>query len=502
MRFFVLFVLSVESALAACPFSSNSTTADLHRAATKVPSAPYRASGFAAMGARLNAHLQAIPGIRTTSCDNFTVPELQGLAQILYTRARPELLALYALQRDPRERSHASLGNLQKTWAVLDGHVARYPALRPIQRDGFCHEAVMWFIHHLSEYDRSLLASQITLPLLPTKRHQMITNTADAASHIAHQAVHADYETKVSCQQCHSGPVSANWVNATLPPPLPVDPVHPGRERQRSCDYQNSPPCGPCEGLGGPRWGDSSQQFSPLNCSVVGLPDSIPSSSRPKAAYPALGQAALDGDTRSPLAVRPDPSKPGKYPTVTARISLAWDSELARHRYDFQHMPPFNGPMSQIYLQRADQIASRNNSGVMVTIIGNEDKISACICMNAIAGNMHIDSFVPHAADDPVDLPASEGGLSYLGRIRLAPIDGGNNNTVVADHYMKWAFHFLVDADPQSPTYGMPVRLYGATGVRMIYSNWTSADPRVATPNLFEIPKHCIPLSKTCQEYY
>ena len=43
---------------------------------------------------------------------------------------------------------------------------------------------------------------------------------------------------------------------------------------------------------------------------------------------------------------------------------------------------------------------------------------SVCVCTDAVAGVMHLDSFVPHTADDPVDLPADEGGLAYLGRIR------------------------------------------------------------------------------------
>jgi hypothetical protein len=51
----------------------------------------------------------------------------------------------------------------------------------------------------------------------------------------------------------------------------------------------------------------------------------------------------------------------------------------------------------------------------------------------AIAGNMHVDSFVPHEALDPLDLPASLGGLAYLGRVSLHPIDDGSNRTVLAE---------------------------------------------------------------------
>ena len=100
-------------------------------------------------------------------------------------------------------------------------------------------------------------------------------------------------------------------------------------------------------------------------------------------------------------------------------------------------MPPFNGPMSQIYLQTRDSIHTGNNSGAMVTIVGREHKLSLCICMDGIAGNMHIDSFTPHSPDDPLrDLPADQGGLDYLGRVAVT-LDAGSNRTVLADHYLK-----------------------------------------------------------------
>ena len=44
--------------------------------------------------------------------------------------------------------------------------------------------------------------------------------------------------------------------------------------------------------------------------------------------------------------------------------------------------------------------------------------------------------------------------VNLLGRIKLSPIDGGHRDMVIADHYMKWAFHFLVDADTHSPNFG------------------------------------------------
>lgn len=211
----------------------------------------------------------------------------------------------------------------------------------------------------------------------------------------------------------------------------------------------------------------------------------------------------MNGESRQPLAVQPVPGKPGKYPSTQGKIFLAWDDMTLRHRYDFDKLL-LGQPATQIYLQTMAQAKAGNSSGVMVTIIGKEGHFpSVCVCTAGIAGVMQVDAFVPHEALDPLDLPSEEGGATYLGRVRLAPIDGGpeDRRTVIADHYMKWAFHFLVDADTKSASYGLPLRLYGPYGTRMVYSNWSLGDPRIKTPSLFEIPKHCLKLSTSCKDF-
>merc|ERR1719247_759108 len=101
----------------------------------------------------------------------------------------------------------------------------------------------------------------------------------------------------------------------------------------------------------------------------------------------------ISGETRTPLAVRIDPKKPGKYPAVDSSISLGWSTSMRRQRYDFQHMPPLGKSMTQIYLQTTAQVQSANSSGVMVTILETSKYTpSICICMDSVAGNMDIDS--------------------------------------------------------------------------------------------------------------
>ena len=98
-------------------------------------------------------------------------------------------------------------------------------------------------------------------------------------------------------------------------------------------------------------------------------------------------------------------------------------------------------------------------------------------------------------------MPPEQGGLAYLGRVRLDPVDDGRNVTVVADHWMKWAFHFLVDADPQSPSFKLPLRLYGSLGVRQVFHGWSVGDPSVAKPDVWTIPKGCALRAKACHEF-
>ena len=143
--------------------------------------------------------------------------------------------------------------------------------------------------------------------------------------------------------------------------------------------------------------------------------------------------------------------------------------------------------------------ALANDSGAMFTLVPRlPSPLGGCFCIPAIAGNMHADSFVAHEALDPVDLPATEGGLAYLGRVRVLLDDGAHNRTATADHYLKWAFHFLVDADAHSPSYGLPLRLYGAYGVRQVFSDWVVGPTPPAT---WAIPQGCRLHGPACQSF-
>lgn len=83
-----------------------------------------------------------------------------------------------------------------------------------------------------------------------------------------------------SCADCHSGSGMPMQDYSDPDGYIPNDPKYPGRNRQRRCDQNYLPKCGPCEGIGGPYWGDDLKDFQPTNCEVVALPEDVPVADR------------------------------------------------------------------------------------------------------------------------------------------------------------------------------------------------------------------------------
>lgn len=170
----------------AAPGEGAATSSDLRRARAKVPRDAYKGDDFSSMSSSLNKWLlKHAPNSR--SCDEWTVEELQKLQHFLLFLRDPQLDALYQSTQDKRALA------VDQEWALLNELAAKDPELARIHRDGHCHEAVMWYVHHLPETLKDELKGQISLPLLTDARHQ----SSD------HPVLRA-YEEKVTCQDCHS----------------------------------------------------------------------------------------------------------------------------------------------------------------------------------------------------------------------------------------------------------------------------------------------------------
>jgi len=165
---------------------------DLKRAKQPKPSKAFTGASFTGAMGHLNNILKADKTLATKECKEFSTAELQEVQNILFASRSPSLDVVYQNADDTRKMAHdlASLQDEQLRHRNLEG------ADREMMHDGACHEAVMWWVHHLSEKTRQSLKKEIQLPLLPSKQHQ---GSGD---------LHQRYSQQVSCAVCHVAPDS------------------------------------------------------------------------------------------------------------------------------------------------------------------------------------------------------------------------------------------------------------------------------------------------------
>lgn len=169
---------------------------DLQRARTKVPRASYKGDNFQNMSSILNQWLlKQAPNSR--SCEDFTVEELQRIQLLLFMLRDPQLDDVYQESRDKR-RIQKDIAGLSKEWKELNAEAAADPELARMHRDGHCHEAVMWYVHHLPNAAKEALKNKADLPLLSNFRHSVLHKKPHATR------LQRAYEEKVSCASCHS----------------------------------------------------------------------------------------------------------------------------------------------------------------------------------------------------------------------------------------------------------------------------------------------------------
>lgn len=129
-------------------------------------------------------------------CDQWTVEELQELQLSLLMLRDPQLNDVY-LDTSDRRHIKADVETIVAEWEELNQKAATDPELARAHRDGHCHEAVMWYVHHLPQGMKDILSSKISLPLLSAMQHEK-------KSVVHSEDVHRSYEEKVSCASCHS----------------------------------------------------------------------------------------------------------------------------------------------------------------------------------------------------------------------------------------------------------------------------------------------------------
>jgi len=454
---------------------------DLVRAKTWKPRSGYRGSGtVASANAQLNLHLAKTKGLRLKACEDFDVPELRRVLRALLPLGSEALQAIYS-DADGRRQVYKTLSEMEAHWETAAAAVSD-----PRVRDAHCHEAVMWFVHHLTKDAKGSAMLKLTLPKLPVADHT-------TASRDAKDQAGAFYDEKVTCQKCHVNGLE----NMGAPEVKPTT----DKQRARRC-YSNykelfNISCGPCDGVAGKYWGDDDDKYyTPDNCVVVGTAEDIPESQRVKAVFPP--QFSVDvvagsdrwGRTTNPI-VSPKTGLPTFMDSMYGQISGNWyfdgmpesDRWLLRHdtKYDKVTLngthTPFHFHVSEIHSQTRKQ-KQENSTGPMVSLVEGLPSFmpGGCTCVADPVG-------VPDIARTQEAPGMAE--LQYLGRIKLV-LSEYDGSTVELDHWYSWFFHVFMDVNTASPYYGKaPKRLASGYAGTAVYDNWVFADPKIADPTVW-----------------
>ena len=179
---------------------------DIKRAEEKVPRGHYKGVDFSEMSDILNGWLNS--STTTKPCLDWDVKELQQLQALLYLARESQFDDIYKRTEDNRRLRPHVLADLTTNWAGLNKLAETHsdPRLKVVRRDGHCHEAVMWFVHHLSADMKELLsAAKVPIPLLSPARHGLCYSDSqeDQVDQETERICDA-YREQVTCASCHS----------------------------------------------------------------------------------------------------------------------------------------------------------------------------------------------------------------------------------------------------------------------------------------------------------
>jgi len=172
---------------------------DLQRARTKIPRQPYRGNSFVDMAVKLNRFLSEYNSAKR--CESWTVPELQEFQLRILDLRAPDLDEVYQVTADNRKLSRDAKGHKVHWESFRNISALIGDADWKMQRDGHCHEAVMWFVHHLTEATRQKLAKQVAVPMLPHYAHRCPSSPTEAQRLLC-----GEYLQQTKCLNCHGEP--------------------------------------------------------------------------------------------------------------------------------------------------------------------------------------------------------------------------------------------------------------------------------------------------------
>jgi len=177
---------------------------DIKRAEEKVPRAHFKGMDFGEMSEVLNGWLNS--SMETKPCMDWEVEDLQRLQAMFYLARDSTFDDIYYKSLDNRRIRHDVLKDLAVNWVGLNKIASSHPdpRMKAVRRDGHCHEAVMWYVHHLTEDMKEMFkTAQVPLPLLSPARHQFCQQVEDEEG----TRVCGAYQEQVTCASCHSNEI-------------------------------------------------------------------------------------------------------------------------------------------------------------------------------------------------------------------------------------------------------------------------------------------------------
>jgi hypothetical protein len=177
----------------------SATVTDLRRARTKVPRNTHKGDDFNSTSQKLNTFLRAYENVK--ECRLWTASQLQEFQARIFMLRAPELDNVYATTDDRRRLVGDLPPHFERWEKLLAAGRALGETWGMMHRDGHCHEAVMWFVHHLTEPMRRRIAEAMPVPLLPYTGHSRTCST----NHNGDKKQLCDeYLHQVTCADCHS----------------------------------------------------------------------------------------------------------------------------------------------------------------------------------------------------------------------------------------------------------------------------------------------------------
>lgn len=162
-------------------------------------------NSFTDMSAKLNGFLTSYSN--TKDCHQWSASELQQFQLRILALISPELDAVYQSADDNRKLRGDADVHMKRWDALANVSSGLEESFEHMRRDGHCHEAVMWFVHHLSEPMRQQLAKATSVPLLPQTAH-----ACSSSSSAAKNLLCDEYVQQSKCQECHGVPSSKEIV--------------------------------------------------------------------------------------------------------------------------------------------------------------------------------------------------------------------------------------------------------------------------------------------------